>query len=713
MEKPTVTAFIPFLGGFFMGEISTYLRYWANQFNVHLIIIRTNSFSKYDSTLAFDHSDGYISVLNAISPELLKQIPAQVPFIAVGCQDYDDFEQVEAVYSDHKTGMDQLFAHLNKLGHRKIGYLGDSNIVDMRIRFDIYKENISEYGMTFKPEYAFDVSEPSMDGGREAGIQFLRERPDITALITSADLMALGFIQAISKQGISCPQDIAITGYEATTLGRHFKPSLSSVNQHMCEVIEKAFERIKARLNGEAKSNEPFFIKQELYLGNSCGESPCSQMPEQSFIEKRSSNIKAFQSSIKAVKNNESLFAFAKAGFESLVSTSFLFGPFMDECLRAKWQHNEDKPDHLYIDSFFDNSGIQTLFTETQFKPQTFPPMNNTEKDKATEKNHIVSLLPITAGETDWEVIALKDTMKEGENYENIAYFNNYLDMICFSLERDAFSVQVMDLNSTLEKRVAERTQQINDTNKKLQIKNEALKKNSQYKSDFLANMSHELRTPLNSIVGYTRRLLRKQANDSEDKTFIALSAIDRNAALLVDMINDVLDVAKMERGNFSLKKKQVDLTHIISGVVSDMQPIADKKNLRLYITNDSASNQLPTEVDPLKIGKVLTNLISNSIKYTDTGEIAIEFGEKNHNQLSTCYFFSVTDTGIGIPSDEMDKLFSKFARLNRHHRSDIAGTGLGLAIVKELVILHKGAIEVDSTEGKGSCFSVYIPKSH
>ena len=721
MRIPTIGVFIPFLGGFYMGEVTSYLRFWAKLHAFNIIFIRTNSFGSYDLDLSLNHCDGFILVLNSVSPKLFDQIPDETPIVIIGCDDYNQYP-VERIFSDHQSGINQAVDHLVNLGHKKIGFLGDFNIIDLKLRHDHYKARLQELGLVYEPNYVFNANEPSMEGGRQASLAYLENKPEITALICSADLMALGFIQGISTAGIQCPKDLAITGYEATSLARSFKPAITSINQHMLTVCEHAINRIQARLNGDSLNTDPVYVEQELYIGRSCGAPTHMQMSDLEYRNRRSNNIAAFQPQTSTFKNNESLVAFTKAGFESLSSASFLFGPFFTEGFRASWQEKNHSK-WLKLTSHFSNFGPIALENQDRVEPKQYPPLYPAK----TNVPYVLIVLPIAANTIEWEVIAVFDDATNSVSIDNFSMFYNYLDMISFSLERNAFAEitkqkeeesdaltrELLNLNVTLEARVKARTKEHEDLNQYLQIKNEELEKASQYKSDFIANMSHELRTPLNSILGFSKRLDRLMRDKIDDRSSHAIKTIERNAERLNELISDVLDVSKIEAGFLSINISDIDLLQITQNVVKDFTPIAEEKKLKIDFDKTQCNGHCFAHVDPVRCTQIITNLVSNAIKYTEQGQIIVSVGEANHKLIGACKRVQVSDTGIGISKEAIPQLFEKFGRVKKHERSDIVGTGLGLSIVKELVNLHHGKIEVTSTEGKGSCFTVFFPTQH
>ncbi|MDD5504653.1 MAG: ATP-binding protein [Candidatus Omnitrophica bacterium] len=229
------------------------------------------------------------------------------------------------------------------------------------------------------------------------------------------------------------------------------------------------------------------------------------------------------------------------------------------------------------------------------------------------------------------------------------------------------------------------------------------LKRLESIRKDFVANVSHELRTPVSNIQGYAETLLRGAIDDKEHaKDFLGI--IHSDAQRLSSLINDLLDLAKMESGKLTLELKYNDLTEIIETVVPKLAKSVNGKNINLDIhIADSAKTIF---CDRNKIAQVLFNLIENAVKYTRPGgTITIRvLEEKGFIRVD------VSDTGIGIPAEHLSRIFERFYRVDKARSRELGGTGLGLAIVKHIVQSHSGEVWVKSAPGKGSVFSFTLP---
>ena len=253
-------------------------------------------------------------------------------------------------------------------------------------------------------------------------------------------------------------------------------------------------------------------------------------------------------------------------------------------------------------------------------------------------------------------------------------------------------------LNEELEKRVEERTRE-------LQLLNVELQKALRVKSDFLTNISHELRTPLTAVMGYCDIFMEKKIGEMNEQQLKFMTAIQKNSKNLLSQINNLLDLAKLEAGKLSMNEKDFDLPKLVSEATVSVEPMASKKNIS--ITTDLDPCAQTVFGDPDRLEQILINLLDNAIKFTDYGgKIKIISRDLGQEVL-----ISVEDSGIGISLEDQNTIFEKFKQIENSLSRRYPGSGIGLAIVKSLVEAHGGNIKVESTPGKGSVFSVSLPK--
>ena len=240
-----------------------------------------------------------------------------------------------------------------------------------------------------------------------------------------------------------------------------------------------------------------------------------------------------------------------------------------------------------------------------------------------------------------------------------------------------------------------------NKYRKELEKANNVARREAEAKQKFLSNMSHEIRTPLQSIYGYTE-LARLQPDMKVD-----IDTIYHSAGHLLNVVNEVLDYARVTSGRISLDRISFKPLTEIKSVIKAMQPLAGKKKLNL-VFEDHLDESLALSGDPFRLRQILYNLIGNAIKFTNKGEIKV-VAKIDTSELKTRLILKVIDTGVGIPQKELPKLFQEFTNSNSSNGFD-HGTGLGLSIVKKLTEIQNGKIEVESSPDEGSCFTIEIP---
>ena len=267
-------------------------------------------------------------------------------------------------------------------------------------------------------------------------------------------------------------------------------------------------------------------------------------------------------------------------------------------------------------------------------------------------------------------------------------------------------------IRDTTERRTAEErlrrvredyTQQLAEANTELEMTNRELERANRLKSEFLASMSHELRTPLHTIIGFSELLGEKLEGPLNEKQMRFVQHIHKDALHLLELINDVLDISKIEADRLELRPEAFDFTALIAESLASVRSLADAKSHRVE-TNSNVPTAI--EADRLRIKQVLVNLLSNAIKFTPEGG---RIGLEAHVQDSFVVV-SVRDTGVGIPRDEHDAIFDKFHQVGATTKGVREGTGLGLAITKRLVEQHGGRIWVQSKPQEGSTFLFTLP---
>ncbi|MHA1744942.1 MAG: sensor histidine kinase [Promethearchaeota archaeon] len=271
-----------------------------------------------------------------------------------------------------------------------------------------------------------------------------------------------------------------------------------------------------------------------------------------------------------------------------------------------------------------------------------------------------------------------------------------------FVEERNLAKMLVEQINQFIERRQAEA--ELSEASKQEKLYQKQLKAASQFKSEFMASMSHELRTPLNSIIGFTDVVLERISGEINPEQEQFLKNVKSSGLHLLDLINDILDIVKIESGKVELHIVEVNLSQIIDQIKTMIKPMYEKKKLVLEI--QIIDKETVIRVDRLRFKEILFNLLSNAVKYTQDGVVKVEFLEGE-----TQWKFDVVDTGIGIKEEDHYLIFQEFKRIQSAHVAAIQGTGLGLSLTKKLIELHGGTLSFTSKFGVGSTFTFTIPK--
>lgn len=263
--------------------------------------------------------------------------------------------------------------------------------------------------------------------------------------------------------------------------------------------------------------------------------------------------------------------------------------------------------------------------------------------------------------------------------------------------EFNKMAAHLQESYANLERKVELRTRE-------LAVANEKLDESSQHKSQFLANMSHELRTPLNGILGLTEMILDNVYGDVPEKIYSAIEDVQSSGRHLLGLINDVLDLAKIEAGREALHLRDYSLQEIVQAVSTIMRPLASAKGLELEVT--ISSDLPPGKGDYRRISQVILNLVANAIKFTEAGKV--------HIKVMNCdgsFCVSVSDTGPGIMQTDQERIFEQFHQIDGTSTRQKGGTGLGLTIAKRIIEMHGGRIWVESERGTGSVFQFKLPR--
>jgi PAS domain S-box-containing protein len=319
---------------------------------------------------------------------------------------------------------------------------------------------------------------------------------------------------------------------------------------------------------------------------------------------------------------------------------------------------------------------------------------------ETTRRGEIVLIDPSTGKQVPVEALAAKMLSDIGELTAIVTILHDRTEAI----ERAQLYEQLKEASEQLEGKVQAATAELANQNELLRRQALELEQASAAKSQFLANVSHELRTPLNAILGYAAMTLQGVSGELSAPQRRNLSRIDANARHLLTLINEILDITRIEAGRMPIQVVQFSLQDLIREVMTELEPIIAKSAVHLII---KVAPELPAlKTDRQKVKQILVNLLSNALKFTSKGSITIKAQMAAKHAMA----IAVIDTGIGIPKGDQVRIFEDFRQVDSTPRRAYGGTGLGLSICRRLTTMLRGTLKVDSRLGHGSTFTLTLP---
>lgn len=340
----------------------------------------------------------------------------------------------------------------------------------------------------------------------------------------------------------------------------------------------------------------------------------------------------------------------------------------------------------------------ETLMVEDVSRTYSHIPCLKAFLEQAQVKAKLVS--PILVGQHLWGLLIAHQCVdqRQWQPWE-IEFLRHIAEHLAIAINQAQLYQQLQQQTQNLEICVVERTQDLRDALVAAQSANRA-------KSDFLATMSHELRTPLTYIIGMSATLLRWSLGDLSQRQRDYLNTIHTSGEHLLGVINDILEVSKIESGRMTLDLRSFSLTSLSRQSIDAFRAEALSQGIEMTLDLKLATDQDDFVADPRRVRQILSNLLSNAVKFTPAqGKVILRVRRDHHGVL-----FHIEDTGIGIPETAQSLLFEKFQQIGNVRQREYSGTGLGLALTKQLVDLHGGSIKVTSHVGVGSIFTVRLP---
>jgi PAS domain S-box-containing protein len=320
----------------------------------------------------------------------------------------------------------------------------------------------------------------------------------------------------------------------------------------------------------------------------------------------------------------------------------------------------------------------------------------------ATRVSEVTLTEPETGREFPAEVVSGKVLNDRAEMTAIVSVLHDLTKVV----ENERLAAELSKLNENLEDRVLSATEELEARNRQLQWQSQELERAYRLKSQFLASMSHELRTPINALLGYTSLMLDHIYGELNQRQEEALNRMYTASQHLLELVNDILDLAKIEAGKMPVHVEPVDVAELIRELSQTVEPMVRRKDLDYIV--DLAPGMPVLATDRTKVKQIILNLLSNAIKFTHRGHIAVRAHPSSEEDG---VLIEVEDTGIGIKEDDVSKIFEDFRQVDQSSTREYGGTGLGLSITKKLLHLLGGTIRVHSEVDHGSTFTVWLPR--
>jgi signal transduction histidine kinase len=291
---------------------------------------------------------------------------------------------------------------------------------------------------------------------------------------------------------------------------------------------------------------------------------------------------------------------------------------------------------------------------------------------------------------------------KHGEDTAIVTILHDLTEAV----EKAQLYEQIKRHSEELRERVREATAELAEQNELLRRQAFQLEQASAMKNQFLANVSHELRTPLNAIIGYTHLMLEGVSGEISNSQRDKLGRVDSNARHLLAIINDLLDITRIESGKMPIQVERVVIPDLIDEVMAEVEPLIDRTSLK--VTRTLAPDVPELRTDRQKVKQIVLNLLSNALKFTPDGSVAILIEHRaDEEEISV----AVSDTGIGISEEKQRTIFEAFGQTDSSYAKRHGGTGLGLSICRRLATILGGRIQLESRPNEGSTFTLFLPR--
>ncbi|MES2355027.1 MAG: substrate-binding domain-containing protein, partial [Pseudomonadota bacterium] len=531
----TLGVLTPSFGGEYLINVMAQVYRSAEAHGVRVIAIRTGGTGQFDIPLATALVDGWITIVNSISPEYFATLLATGKPIVSIAHDFGN-PLVASVESDNVSSVAYAVNELIRAGHRHIAYIGHLKEYDIARRLEGYRQALTEQGIPYRPEYVFDTGEHSQVTGIEVARKILTEKLPVTAVFAGTDHNALGAIICFQEAGVRVPEDIAVVGYDNTFRARNSDPPLASIDQNFEQLADRAVVVVLEQIHSKQRRGGKELVMNTFIRRHSCGLASAMSVGE----NPSEPSDKAADGDAVALGVNCDISAdVVNASFSQMQPLMKLLARHVDWASIAKWKDPIAEPDSLMICHIDDHTDGNTDDREIHCDLAHFPPLDAMGKAGDFDARHFIFLLPVVTEKMRHAVITVSGLVgsRVDRRPEGVMNYLNYFELLVPAFLRSAHDEEIAAYQAGLEELVRQRTAELMEAKERAEAANKA-------KSSFLASMSHELRTPLNGILGYAQILKRDKSMGDRQRN--GLNTIERSGEHLLTLINDILDLAKI-----------------------------------------------------------------------------------------------------------------------------------------------------------------------
>ncbi len=744
----TIGVLAPYLGGFYFGEMMTELHRNARAANVQLLSIRAGQRSPISIPLAHDLVDGWIIVLDCITPEQLDEILASgKPVVSIA----HNFQrpQISLIQSDNRAAIVRSIDYLVAQGHRDIACVGVFSQTDQVQRQVEFRASLTRHGIALRPECEICADHYGYSGGRRAAKTLLATGKRFTAVMCFTDLIASGMMDVFNESGLRVPEDVALIGYDNAPITRTTKPQLASIDQNMATQTGLAIDIVLTQLASGERSGAIHLIENSFIPRGSCSidlANSAEPAPAPFDLDTHATQIGVGYEVTKDL---------ISVDFVKVLERMWVLAPYLEWACIGEWSDFEEHTDRLEILDVLNLKEAQSQsLPGTQVAITSFPPIDSLPGG-AAGAGRFTTVVPILFAHK-WTVLAVTGLHRSDEDVARYPTLLHYIDLLSLAMERSVLDEEarmrearqlevereILQINQQLEERVRLRTLSLEESNANLTEMNAKLSHAHQQlvQSEKLASIgqlaagvAHEINNPIGYIFSNFSTL-----RGYLDSMFLVLNAYQEMQPLTTAPVESARIQALCDEVGLDYLKEDIPalMGECKEGITRVRKIVEDLKNFSrsddmqewqwadLHQGIDSTLNIINNEIKfkadisrqygdlpdvkclPSQINQVIMNLVGNaSHAISDKrGLITIRTG-RSGDQV----WIEVADNGSGIPEKNLSRIFDPFFTTKPIGK----GTGLGLSISYGIIQRHHGEITVQSEMGKGTTFRIVLPIEH